>query len=402
MKQKIVMFGLGWIAVVTLSLGWSCYNTRQHEEENILGVSRAFFQQVVLTREWNARHGGLYTFADASTPPNPYLKHPMRDIPLEDGRMLTMINPAYMTRQLSELASEHRGVQFHITSLHPIRPENAPLPWEREALQAFETGVKEQGAFFGGGYRYMAPLKTTESCLKCHEAQGYRLGDIRGGISITLPHVRCSSLLPLGAGHFLIAVVGLLLIGIFGKRLHEIYGALQKQTVMDPLTGIANRRYFMEKAAKEYRRAEREHHPLTLIMVDIDYFKPYNDTYGHLEGDRCLKRVAEVLKKVLKRPADCIARYGGEEFVVMLPDTPLSGGAEMAEQLRAAVEGLQIAHSASRCSDVVTASFGVAEGEAGEASCEALLRRADDALYRAKKMGRNRVETAATAPEQAV
>jgi diguanylate cyclase (GGDEF)-like protein len=244
----------------------------------------------------------------------------------------------------------------------------------------------------------MAPLKTNESCLKCHEKQGYELGDIRGGISITLPVVRSSSLLPLGAGHLLIAAIGLLLIGLFGKRLHDVYRALQKQSVMDPLTGIANRRYFMEKAALEYSRAEREQQPMALIMVDIDYFKSYNDTYGHMEGDACLKRVAGAMKRALKRPADCIARYGGEEFVIMLPDTPLQGAAEMAEQLRTAVQELRIANSASRCSDVVTASFGVAAETGGEASYDLLLKRADDALYRAKQQGRNRVETAEEAP----
>ena len=395
MKQKLVMFGLGWIAVVWVASIWACYTTWKHEEQNILGVSRAFFQQIVLTREWNARHGGLYAVVDTSTPPNPYLKHPMRDIPLEDGRLLTMVNPAYMTRQLSELASEYHGVQFHITSLKPVRPENAPYPWERETLEAFESGLQERGEYFTGGYRYMAPLKTNESCLKCHAEQGYKVGDIRGGISITLPSARCSSFLSMSMGYLLVASVGLLLIGFFGKRLHEAYRVLQEQSVRDPLTGIANRRFFMEKVAEEYRRAERERQPIALIMADIDYFKSYNDTYGHMEGDVCLRRIAEAMQTVLKRPADCIARYGGEEFVIMLPDTSLQGAEKIAEALRSAVEELRIANSASRCCDVVTASFGVAVESPVQGSCDRLLREADDALYRAKQRGRNRVETAA-------
>lgn len=400
MKGKIVIVGLVWSLAVLLSFGWNYYSARNHETKSILEVSRVFFQQIVLTREWNARHGGVYVFVTESTPPNPYLKHKQRDITLKDGRMLTMVNPAYMTRQLTEIAAEHEGVQFHITSLKPVRPQNAALPWEREVLQAFESGLKEQGEFFNGGYRYMAPLLTRKSCLKCHSEQGYKVGDIRGGISLTLPDARRASLLPLTVGHLLVALIGLLFITLFGKRFQRVYRALQKQSIIDPLTGIFNRRYFMTQVKKEYRRAEREHHPVTLIMADIDYFKSYNDTYGHLEGDRCLKRVAEAMKNVLKRPGDCIARYGGEEFVIMLPNTPLRKAVDVAEQLRAAVEELQITNEASLSSKVVTVSLGAAAATAGEASHEALIRRADEALYRAKQKGKNRVETAGASAGQ--
>jgi diguanylate cyclase (GGDEF)-like protein len=393
-RGKIALLGVGWILVILFSWGWETYNSREDEAQSLKEVGRAFFQQIVLTREWNARHGGVYAFVDISTAPNPYLKHPLRDIKLENGRILTLINPAYMTRQLSEIAKEYDGPQVHITSLKPIRPKNRPKPWERPVLEAFESGLKEYGAFFDKSYRYMAPLKTEISCLKCHQEQGYKLGDIRGGISLTIPYTRTSLFSGVG-GHLLIAVIGLFFIFFIGKQLRKAYSSMEEQSTVDPLTGLYNRRYFMKRADEEYHRNAREKLPLSIIMTDIDYFKRYNDTYGHVEGDRCLKEVAEVMQNSLKRAGDCIARYGGEEFVIMLPNTPLHSAKQFAEELRSKIEQLQIFNVASECSDVVTVSFGVAELSElmeGELSYETLIQKADKALYKAKESGRNRVE----------
>jgi diguanylate cyclase (GGDEF)-like protein len=389
------VLGIGWILVVLFSWGWESYHAREDEERSMLEVSRAFFQQILMTREWNARHGGVYVFTNAAMQPNPYLKELQRDIPLPDGRLLTLVNPAYMTRQISEISEEYDGVRMHITSLKPIRPENAPLPWEREALQAFASGLAEKGEFFDGGYRYMAPLMTEKSCLKCHKAQGYKVGDIRGGISVTIPYAR-DTLVSLSAGHFLIALSGLVFLLLVGRKLRRAYRTLEEQSTVDPLTEIANRRYFMQRAEEEYQRAAREKQPLSLIMADIDYFKSFNDTYGHVEGDHCLKTVAQAMKHALKRPADCIARYGGEEFVIMLPNTPLKSAEHFAEELRSSIEKLQIAHAASQCAEVVTGSFGVAEAAAGDTSYETMIKRADEALYKAKQQGRNRVVVSKT------
>ncbi|WP_345987883.1 diguanylate cyclase [Sulfurimonas sp. HSL1-2] len=390
MLGKISLLAGGWILVVLFSWTWEFYHNKKLDENTMLKTARAFFQQILLTREWNARHGGVYVFADASTPPNPYLKGVLRDIPLEDNRSLTLVNPAYMTRQLSELAENYDGVQIHITSLRPIRPGNAPYPWERTVLESFYEGEKEYGAFFKDGYRYMAPLYTRKSCLQCHGVQGYKVGDIRGAISVTIPHVRAPQL-PLGGGHLLIALIGLVIILLVGWRLRRAYRTVEEQSMIDPLTGIANRRHFMKRLKEEYQRERREQQPLTLIMADIDAFKAYNDTYGHIEGDRCLQRVAHTLQKALKRPGDCIARYGGEEFIIMLPNTPLTNAEHFAEALRRRIEALAIPHKSSPAAGVVTASFGVAEIDVNDPDYEAIIRRADALLYEAKKAGRNRV-----------
>lgn len=393
MYRQIVYFSLGWIVIVLCSFGWGYYSSRQNEEQNILQVSRAFFNQIVITREWNALHGGVYVYSDQKNPPNPYLnKDPERDIPLENGRVLTKINPAYMTRQLSELAAQHTGAQIHITSLNPIRPANIPTPWEQKALESFETGADEVGTFVDGHYRYMAPLITQKSCLKCHAAQGYRVGDIRGGISITLPYDRYASLWPRITGYLAVTAAGLLFIQFFGRRLANAYRMLEEQSIIDPLTEIPNRRFFMKRAKEEFQRAERDHTPIALIMIDIDYFKGFNDRYGHIEGDMALKTVAETMKQQLRRPPDCIARYGGEEFVIMLPNTTPEGAAQVAEVLRAKIEALQIRNEASRCADVVTVSLGVAAAPHDGVAFEIQLKQADEALYAAKQKGRNRSE----------
>lgn len=167
---------------------------------------------------------------------------------------------------------------------------------------------------------------------------------------------------------------------------------LQQQTSLDGLTGIANRRRFDEFMETEWRRARRNQTPISVIMIDIDVFKAYNDNYGHLAGDDCLRQVAQVLQQGSKRPGDLTARYGGEEFTVVLPETSLPGAAALAEELRAQVEGLKIAHAYSSVSDVVTISLGVATAVPDDSlPAETLLDCADKALYQAKQKGRNRV-----------
>jgi diguanylate cyclase (GGDEF)-like protein/PAS domain S-box-containing protein len=149
------------------------------------------FHLVELTRDWNASHGGVYAPVTEETQPNPYLKHPKRDVVTTDGMRLTLVNPAYMTRQIAEVAERVDGVKFHITSLNPLRPANAADPWETEALRLFEQGrnevLMEQNIAGMPVHRYMAPLFVKQSCLKCHADQGYKLGDVRGGISVTMP-----------------------------------------------------------------------------------------------------------------------------------------------------------------------------------------------------------------------
>lgn len=185
------------------------------------------------------------------------------------------------------------------------------------------------------------------------------------------------------------------------RLLEEANQKLRAQNYLDGLTGIANRRRFDEFIDVEWRRALRNSRSLSLIMIDIDVFKAFNDNYGHLEGDDCLKKVARTLRDGLKRPGDLAARYGGEEFVALLPETNSKGAFEVAEDLRSRVEGLSIPHAYSSVSGSVTISLGVASIVPDmRISMDTLIKSADRALYRAKQKGRNRVEVYATGINQ--
>lgn len=174
--------------------------------------------------------------------------------------------------------------------------------------------------------------------------------------------------------------------------LEEANEKLERLSFLDGLTSIANRRRFDEFLQIEWRRGLRNGHPLSAILVDIDYFKAYNDTYGHESGDETLRKVAGALSATPNRPADLVARYGGEEFVVVLPGTDAGGARYLAERLRAGVEGLGIPHANSAAAPHVTISLGVATAvPRRDASPESLIEAADEALYEAKREGRNRV-----------
>jgi diguanylate cyclase (GGDEF)-like protein len=170
----------------------------------------------------------------------------------------------------------------------------------------------------------------------------------------------------------------------------------------DHLTGLFNRRYMDERLNDEITRAQREGTSLSLCMADIDFFKRYNDTYGHQAGDQVLRSVAEALRGGL-RPADCVSRYGGEEFLVILPDTDGEGAQAVAERLRERVQALGIEHESSSIDGMLTISLGVMTWDASRLVCNIqstghisaeLISSSDAALYRAKQQGRNRVVVA--------
>ncbi len=167
---------------------------------------------------------------------------------------------------------------------------------------------------------------------------------------------------------------------------------LENLSTIDGLTGIPNRRSFDERITQEWKRAVRESDILSLIMMDIDYFKPYNDQYGHIEGDDCIKMVSQSLSSIPMRPADFVSRYGGEEFSCILPTTDYNGAVFLAEKMRRAIEELNIPHMASRIADKVTISLGVSTiSPVNDQPHLILVDSADKCLYQAKESGRNRV-----------
>ncbi|MES9898138.1 MAG: diguanylate cyclase [Sedimenticola sp.] len=206
-----------WTLVLGISLGWSLQEEEHRLFEIARAQARAAFEKDLLFRRWNASHGGVYVPITEETQPNPHLEVAEQNIETPSGRKLTLVNPAYMTRQVHELQELTLGLRGHITSTKPIRPENEPDVWEREALVAFERGDEEMSSLETiNGKRYMRlmrPLLTESPCLKCHEKQGYEEGDIRGGISVSVP---IQHLLEISARHQKSLITAHALFWIFG------------------------------------------------------------------------------------------------------------------------------------------------------------------------------------------
>ncbi|QYZ66865.1 MAG: DUF3365 domain-containing protein [Gammaproteobacteria bacterium (ex Lamellibrachia satsuma)] len=180
-----------WGSLSILSALWNLSGLDGMAERLAYERAQSMFRLVQMTRLWNAKHGGVYVPVSESTPSNPYLEVPDRDVETLGGVNLTKLNPAYMTRQIADVARENSGILLHITSLNPINPNNVPDAWESQALNLFEKDVPEILEYIRQDssqvYRYMGPLFTKKACMKCHEKQGYEVGDVRGGISVTLP-----------------------------------------------------------------------------------------------------------------------------------------------------------------------------------------------------------------------
>ena len=217
-----------WIAFLASSLAWNWHQAENTTRTLAEKEAMAYFEKDVAYRHWSAINGGVYVEPSETTPPNPYLEHmPDRDVTTKGGKELTLVNPAYMTRQVHELGEKQYDMQGHITSLNPLRPENRADEWETRALKSFEDGDQRMSSvetMDGQPYlRFMKPLVTRESCLDCHAEQGYSVGDIRGGISVSVPWEPYMAQAgkqktDLALAHVLIGVLGLLGLGI-GQRL---------------------------------------------------------------------------------------------------------------------------------------------------------------------------------------
>lgn len=166
---------------------------------------------------------------------------------------------------------------------------------------------------------------------------------------------------------------------------------LRRLAAVDGLTGISNRRVFDETLVRELKRANRSKQPIALALLDVDFFKLFNDRYGHLEGDACLRAVAQALLKLSRRPADTVARYGGEEFVMILPDIDRPGVEQFGQIICDTIRNLKLPHAASKVHEFVTVSVGLSLVSSGdEVDPEAVIRKADELLYQAKLGGRDR------------
>jgi diguanylate cyclase (GGDEF)-like protein len=360
-----------------------------------LSQARALYNQVVDVREWNASHGGVYVPVTEATPPNPWLEVPGRDVTTESGLRLTLMNPAYMTRQFAEITRRRRGIVLHLTSATPLRPGNAPAPWERAALDSFARGATEHAEFAVDAdgreiHRYMAPLPVEESCLRCHAKQGYTVGQVRGGISVVTPagllgrsrasfrrSVLLASLVLWGLGAGLIAAVAA---AYHQKTL--LVARLRELALVDELTGLHNRRAFLVLAGKQLQIARRTGRTDVLLFIDLDGMKRINDEQGHEAGDAALRRTAEVLRAAF-RTSDIIARFGGDEFVVLCPDTTPPAVPTLVAGLQRQVGD---ANAGAAVPWRLALSVGIATIDPQQsATLDEVIRSADAAMYREKR-----------------
>lgn len=450
----VIIFILFWTGLAAVSLWW---NLSQQKEE-ILKTARIqahlTLEKDLLYRHWISSQSGVYVAVSERTQPNPYLYVPDRDVKTSAGQTLTLVNHAYMTRQVNEMAVKAGASRVNLTSLNPIRLVNSPDPWEKSVLKAFERGVKEvTGIEKSDGdhhMRLMRPLVTEESCLKCHAWQGSKVGDIRGGIGVSIAMKPFYVLLEAGRKrlaliHGIVYLFFVVLIVLSGNRLkvahdhiresenrfRELFDRMKSSVavyeavdggndfvlkdfnhaaenldqlskadvvgrsvlqafpavkefglfevlqnvwkdgvprhhpvsqykdgriegwrenflyklpsgevvaiyddvtenrkieeevrmlaIMDPLTGLCNRRGFMTLADQQIKAADRTNKKMSLLFIDIDGLKRINDTLGHEEGDRALMSAATILKQTF-RESDVTARMGGDEFAVLAVD----------------------------------------------------------------------------------
>ena len=208
------------------------------------------YNKDLVYRRWATIHGGVYVPVTDSTPPNPWLSNlPERDITTPSGKKLTLVNPAYMTRQVQELGVQQFGLRGHITSLKPLRPANAPDDWEKNALLAFEQGVQESASLemLNGKeyFRFMKPMITEDGCLKCHRQQGYQIGEIRGGISVSVPWEPVRKQLNFHLLFLLITYGGIWITGLAGAGfiMKGIHNHQKKQAMMEDTLRKSEQKY---------------------------------------------------------------------------------------------------------------------------------------------------------------
>lgn len=460
LESKILLIvSIGLLVSGGIITAYYLYNEQGQMERLLLKQSRFLFNQIQITRRWNAEHGGVYVFLDKGEEPNPYLyevapsKGVKADIEPElidqKGRRFGLINPATMTRQLSVGSEQHSDISFHLTSLQLINPKNKPDAFEKQSLLAFEKGVQEKTQYSERNdqpyFRYMAPLKITQNCLRCHGFQGYQLGEIRGGISVSIPIseeldfsyrkrgetfsfvvlIFLSTMLLLvfsirrliskplneltrmsaNIGNGCLAVSDGLdkhdAMGKLGSVLMESNQALQvkkeklesyaedmeKKALYDSLTTLPNRLLFFDRLSLALKEAYRHSYGLAVLFVDLDRFKRINDELGHEMGDVLLIEVAERLKSCVRKN-DTVARIGGDEFSIVLSHIEIHKD-DSAIVSRKIISELTRAFILGGDEYFIGSSVGVSEYPVDGKVKEELLRKADEAMYAVKHSCRN-------------
>ena len=389
-------------------------------EKILFQQASTLFNNIVTMRKWSSDHGAVYVKAQEGIEPNPYLLN--NHYYTKKNKLLIKINPAWMTRQISELSNQREKFYFKITSLNPINPKNLPDEFEKFALEELKKDKNKE--FYtriqNDRYNLMGSLKVESSCLECHKTQGYKIGDVIGGLRTSVPIdnylenleiVESKSnvlyLITIFTSILFILIITFTINSIYERELNiltlnktlerkvnrrtkELRDANKKLleiSNIDYLTNIPNRRYFFEAGSKSFYLAKREEKNLSIICIDIDYFKKINDTYGHNIGDEILKLLANTMAKIVRK-SDILARTGGEEFTILLNNMNGRNAFVFAEKLRNNIENLTYTNNDIKIK--LTISLGISQMKKDDENLDSIIIRADKALYLAKEENRNK------------
>ncbi len=399
----VVVLGIVWCLVFLASMAWNIHHNHNSAVDQALFQAEAAIDKDMTYRQLVSGVGGVYMPIDQGIKPNPYLAHiPHRDVTTKEGRRLTLVNSSYFTRLAHDWEASvlPHGIRGHVTSLKPLRPENAPDEWEREALQALQNGASHWTGIVtdnrGKYFRLMRPRIAKESCMTCHGHQGYQPGDMMGGISVSVP---MGSLLAasdkqvyqLSIWHFLLWLGGILglLLGYYLLRHQE--QQMRYSALHDLLTGLPNRTLFTDRLNQRMETAKRNGHTGAVLFIDLDRFKTINDSLGHSIGDQLLREVGRVLQGTL-RCEDTVARLGGDEFVVLLAELDSDAEAVITEVqviTEKILEQLAHPHKIGTRELYASPSIGIALFSHRSKDSNEVLQQADVAMYRAKEAGGN-------------
>lgn len=396
LNMKILAI-FGWTVMVLLSLVYAAYNQYQHSYETAYDIANANFDKDQAFRQWASSHDGVYVPIDMDrTPPSPYLSHiPERDITTDSGKELTLMNPAYMVRQIMEEYSGLYGAKGHITALESLNPGSKPDEWERKALLEFRkdplkkevlelTEIDDQTMM-----RLIRPMKITNGCLSCHGHQAtYLDSHTAGGVSVSIPMAEIykhaiDAYKKTAFMHFMFWIFGVFIIRFIDKKEQKTKDELKYFANHDTLTTAPNRHAYHNKIHDLLKNRKVEN--LFLLFMDLDNFKSVNDTLGHSIGDQLLKAVSKRLKNRI-HSFEMFARFGGDEFVFLFIEKNHQFIEFVIKEIHKALKEPFILNGYEV---YVTVSIGISKYPQDGNTPEVLLKNADIAMYDAKDSGKS-------------
>jgi diguanylate cyclase (GGDEF)-like protein len=390
---------IGWTLAVLFSLLFVAFNQYQQSFETARNVARANFDKDQAFRQWATTHGGVYVPVDMKrTPPSPYLSHiSERDVTTDKGKKLTLMNPAYMLRQMMDEYSGLYGAKGHITALERLNKNNAPDAWEKDALEKFRRDASLQEIVElttidnKAHMRLIRPMEVTPGCLTCHAHQpSYLKYKTVGGVSVSVSmaeiyNLSIKSFYKTLLVHILFWFVGMLLFRFVYKKEKEAKDELNYFANHDSLTGLPNRHAYIKKIT-ELISSEEKGDSFALVFMDLDNFKTVNDSLGHTLGDMLLQNVTQRLKDELHEYEE-FYRFGGDEFVLLFS---AKQGKEIVENSVLKIhEILKKPFKLKNYEVYTTLSIGISIYPDDAKDAETLLRNADVAMYDAKQSGRS-------------